>query len=175
MEDQEHLTTEEQEAAAAQAGDVQHIQESLQACETQMQEWRSKCLRVTADFENFKKRQEKERSQWEFFAQYSILKDLLDIIDNFDRARLELRKEDGNTEKAWYKGFEMIEKSFDKYLDKIQVKEIKDTASFNPELHEAVTTVATDAHASGDIVEVLQKGYKFKDHLLRPAKVSIAQ
>ena len=175
MEDQEHLDTEGQETSADQTVDVQQMQESLKTCEAQMQEWKSKCLRVNADFENFKKRQEKERSQGEFFAQYSILKDLLDIIDNFDRARVELRKEDGNTDKAWYKGFEMIEKSFDKYLDKIQVKEIKDTSSFDPEFHEAVTTVATDTHASGDIVEVLQKGYRFKDHLLRPAKVSIAQ
>ena len=176
MENKEHSDNLEQESTMQGSDELHLAEESLKACELQMQEWKGKCLRITADFENFKKRQEKERAQWEFFAQITILKDLLDIIDNFDRAGMEQQKEGTALENnAWYKGFEMIEKSFAKYLDKIQVREIKDVSLFNPQFHEAVTVVESDKHESGEIVAVLQKGYMFKEHLLRPAKVSIAQ
>ena len=69
----------------------------------------------------------------------------------------------------------LIDKELQKYLTHIGVQEIKEVTTFDPELHEAVMSVEAPNISSGNIVEVLQKGYRFKDAVIRPAKVSIAQ
>ena len=68
-----------------------------------------------------------------------------------------------------------IEKSFKNLLEKAGVEEIKTDIEFNPELHEAIMQINSDSHAEGEIVQTLQKGYKIKDRILRPAKVSLAK
>lgn len=155
---------------------IEETAQALQQCRVQVNELKNKYLHVLADFENFKKRQEKERSQWARNAQMDVVAPLLTIVDDFERA-LSQKKESISPEiTQWLQGFELIHKELLKYLDTIGVHEIKvrDHEEFNPEFHESIMTVESELQ-SGHIVSVLQKGYTFKDFVLRPAKVSIAR
>ena len=147
---------------------------ALKECEASLQEMKDNYLRVSADFQNFKKRLEKERIALKRMTQANILRHILAIVDNFDRAL----QENEHAEKplqAWREGFKLIQKDLYKLLQKYGIKELESYDEFNPELHEAVMQVQSDTHEQGSIVEVLQKGYLLDDQILRPAKVSIAQ
>ena len=162
------------------------LTQQLNECLNQKDEWKDRCLRTAADFENYKKRAEKERSVWVTSAQSSIFADLLSIVDDFDRAFSGLRLS-GSSDSASFggqgsakedqsiAGFALIHKEFHKFLDKHGISEIKETAQFDPNLHEAIMNVESADHQSGAIVQVLQKGYMFKGQVLRPAKVSVAK
>lgn len=141
----------------------------LKECQTQRDEWKDRCLRTVADFENFKRRVEKEKMMWIASAQSSIIQDLLSIVDDFDRAFAQ-EQNTANTQ-----GFALIYKAFAKLLEKYGVQEIKDLTHFDPTYHEAIMQVESSDHKPGDIVQVLQKGYTFKGEVLRPAKVSVAK
>lgn len=147
---------------------------ALVACKQDLEKLKNSYLHLSADFENSKKRMEKERQQWVRNAQTSLLIGLLPIVDNFERALAEKEKEDRSSElDAWFSGFALIAKELSQYLLKIGVTPVP-AGNFDPEFHEAVFTVESDK-GSGEIVEVLQKGYMFDNHVLRPAKVSISK
>ena len=149
---------------------------ALQQCQTELQEWKDKCIRVSADFENFKKRQEKERLHWHRLAQVELVTGLLPIIDTIERALKQKKAEEFPAElRSWFEGFQLMDKELEKYLASLGIQEIKDVGTFNPELHEAVVLVKNANVPAGNIVELLQKGYRFKDMVLRPAKVSVAE
>ena len=76
---------------------------------------------------------------------------------------------------AWLAGFEMIYQSLEKILTKFGVQEITDFSVFNPKYHEALVQVESDKHKSGQVVQVLQKGYIMHDKVIRPATVSVAK
>lgn len=143
----------------------------LKECESQNEEWKERFLRNAADFENFKKRTEKEKLLWMSAAQSSILQELITIVDNFDRAFTQ----PATDPKEAIAGFALIYKELQKMLEKYGVTEIKDLKEFNPAFHEAIMQVESPDHKAGDIVQVLQKGYLFKAEVLRPAKVSVAK
>ncbi len=145
------------------------------ACQEELLAWKDRALRMSADFENYKKRTEKEKVQWAKSNQSIILNDLLAIVDDFDRALEQAHKHPASAEfNSWLAGFEMTSKALNKMLQKFDVQEIKEDQVFNPEIHEAVMQVESPDHISGSIVKVLQKGYTFKGEVLRPAKVSVA-
>lgn len=144
------------------------IAEQLNECLLQKDEWKDRCLRTAAEFENFKRRSEKERVLWITNTQASILADVLGLVDDFERAFAQPAGESRE-------GFELIYKSLQKILQKYGVQEIKEVTEFDPTLHEAIMQVESADHQAGQIVQVLQKGYRFKDQILRPAKVSVAK
>lgn len=147
--------------------------EQLNQCKVTLAEWQEKYARLTADLENYKKRTIKERSAWAESAQEKILSQLLSIVDNFDRA-MELKPEVPQELQAWVDGISMIYSSFGTFLKNAGVKEVSyDT--FNPEFHEALMQVDSDEKESGEIIEVMEKGYMLNDRVLRPAKVSVAK
>ncbi len=164
------------ESDAKPAPEANQSTEALQACQQEMSLWRDRCLRVTADFENYKKRAEKERTQWAKLAQSSILLDLLTIVDDFDRA-LNYVQANPVPEEAQplIEGFLLTHKALVKLLQKYGVTEIEEHEIFDPSIHEATMQVDSPEHISGAIVAVLQKGYRLKDEVLRPAKVSVAK
>ncbi len=164
---------------------TQDLTKQLSDCQTQVNEWKDRALRTAADFENFKKRSEKERLMWIANAQSSVLLDVIAIVDDFDRAMASSLRLSGSSDSASFggqgtldqsiAGFELIYKSLQKILEKYNVQEIKDLTEFDPEKHEAIMQVESADHKQGDIVQVLQKGYLFKGEVLRPAKVSVAK
>ena len=151
-----------------QAEETTDFAKQLADCQTQVNEWKDRALRTAADYENFKKRSEKERLMWISSAQSSVLLDLISIVDDFDRAFAAHANESRE-------GFELIYKSLQKILQKYGVQEIKELEHFDPAKHEAIMQVESADHKQGDIVQVLEKGYLFKGEVLRPAKVSVAK
>jgi molecular chaperone GrpE len=154
---------------------VLNEKEQLEKATAAVTEWADKYLSLTADFQNYKKRVTQERTDWAHDAQKQVLVDLLVIIDNFERALEEEKKREESAHVSWLAGFEMIYQSFEKLLAKYGVQEISDFSLFNPKFHEALLQVESDKYKSGDIVQVLQKGYIMHDKVIRPAIVSVAK
>lgn len=140
---------------------------SEQMCYAELSIWKDQCKRISAEFENFKRRTERDQLRWAEMAKESLLQELLSFVDTFDMA---LQQKNG-TDCA---GIEMAYQSLIKLLAKHDVSVMKQTRDFDPEFHEAVMQVASDSHESGQVVEILAKGFMLKDRVLRPAKVSVA-
>ena len=152
------------------------LQKKLENCKVEITEWKDKFIRLNADFKNFEKRMIEQQKLWVGIAQAEIFANLLTIVDNFERALAEHIKQVKNPEhQTWIEGFTLIYQSFITLLNKSGVKEITEHGTFNPIYHEALAQIDSPNHASETIVEIMQKGYFFKDKVLRPAKVSIAK
>lgn len=137
------------------------------------EEWKNKYLYATAELDNFRKRSAKERSDLIKYAGKNILYDLLEVIDNFDRA-IEADKKESDP-KVIVQGIEIVYKQLLKVLDSYSVKSIDSKEkSFDPEIHEAIQKIHTDKAEPGTIIGELQKGYFHKDKILRPSRVIVA-
>ncbi|MBQ3548224.1 MAG: nucleotide exchange factor GrpE [Clostridia bacterium] len=127
-------------------------------------------LRTAAEFDNFKKRTEREKLTVAEFAKAGLIKQLLPILDNIDRAAL---SEKGSED--YIKGIEMIVKQFEATATNLGIEEIAKVGdTFNPELHEAVMHIEDESVAENTITQVLQKGYKIGSTVIRPAMVQVA-
>jgi molecular chaperone GrpE len=127
-------------------------------------------LRRQAEFDNFRKRTEKERSEFLQYAGMELVRDMLPILDDFDRAR---KVEAGNPEYA--KGVEMIYSRMYETLKKVGLEPIEaEGRHFDPHLHQAVERVETKDAEDGTILGEFQRGYLFKGKLLRPSMVKVA-
>ena len=128
-------------------------------------------LRTAAEFDNFKKRTERERATVAEFAKANVIKQLLPILDNIDRAALLEDK----TSADYLKGIELIVKQFEALGDKLNLSLVANVGDkFDPTAHEAVMHIEDDSFEENVIVEVLQKGYKIGDTIIRPAMVKVA-
>lgn len=142
--------------------------------EDQLREKEDRYLRLAAEFDNYKKRTTRQFASMMDSAQAEIFSEILTIQDNFERA---LQVEDNSGDYADFKkGVELIFAQLADLLKKHGVEPFESAGErFDPNLHEALMTVESDDHEEGVIVEELTKGYKFKDRVLRHAKVSVAQ
>lgn len=128
-------------------------------------------LRTAAEFDNFKKRTERERLTIAEFAKANVIKELLPILDNIDRAALMEDK----TSADYIKGIELIVKQFETLGGKLGIVEIAKVGdSFDPNCHEAVMHIEDESFGENVIADVLQKGYKIGDTVIRPAMVKVA-
>jgi len=146
----------------------------LDTCRKKLAETQENYLHAIADLHNFQQRVQKERGNWSITAQADVLKKLLPIVDDFDRALQEADKL-GRQGDQLIAGFAMIHKALLKMLSAAGVEIIADVSVFDPEKHEAVMQVDVPGYESGAIVEVLEKGYLFKHEVIRPAKVTVAR
>lgn len=133
-------------------------------------EWRNRYMRTLADFENFRKRSEREKSEFFKYALAGTFKDMLPVLDNFDRALDHAEEGD-----EFHKGVLLIYKQLFDLLTKAGLKSIDESGvRFDPNVHEAVIR-EEDASVPGQtVVGILQKGYFLHDRLLRPALVKVA-
>jgi molecular chaperone GrpE len=128
--------------------------------------------RTQAEFENTRKRMERERQEFKNFALEDALKSLLPILDSFDRA---LQSPAPNPEE-FRRGVVLIRQQLDDALKKLGLREIPAKGEpFDPHLHEAVEVVESPAADDNHVLEELQRGYKLRDRLLRPARVLVAR
>jgi molecular chaperone GrpE len=132
---------------------------------------REALLRKSADFDNLKRRTEREKTDFFKFALAELIRDLLGVVDNFDRA-MEHAADGGEDFRA---GVAMIGKQLSDTLRKYGLTEIPaEGLPFDPNVHEAIVREETDGAAPGTVLTVLQKGYALNDRLLRPARVKVA-
>ena len=128
-------------------------------------------LRTAAEFDNFKKRTERERTGVAEFAKANVIKELLPILDNIDRATLIEDKVSAD----YIKGIEMIVKQLETLGSKLGIVEVAQVGdTFDPNCHEAVMHIEDETLGENVIAQVLQKGYKIGDTVIRPAMVQVA-
>ncbi|HKS43391.1 MAG TPA: nucleotide exchange factor GrpE [Blastocatellia bacterium] len=131
-------------------------------------------LRRQAEFENYRRRVDRERSETYTRARAEVLLELLPVIDNFERALASLENSGGDAESLRH-GVELIHKQFKDALTKFGLEPVESVGqTFDPHVHEAVTIEPTDKHKENTIIEEFQRGYKLGEKLLRPAKVKVA-
>ncbi|MBS6921022.1 MULTISPECIES: nucleotide exchange factor GrpE [Anaerococcus] len=134
-------------------------------------EYKEKYQRLLADFTNFKKREEKARTDFKKFASSNLIEELLPVLDNFDRAL-----KDQDSEDSFVKGIMMTRDSFWKVLEKEGLEEIEsDGVEFDPNFHHAFQTEENEDFKSNYIIETYQKGYKLNDRVIRPSMVKVAK
>jgi molecular chaperone GrpE len=127
--------------------------------------------RLQAEFDNFRKRQQKENADFRDYALTSAIRELLPILDSLDRA-LQTQPEG----EEFRKGVELIDKQFHDALSKLGVEPIEAKGqAFDPNLHQAIQMVEAPQVEENHVVDELQRGYKIKDRLLRPAMVTVSR
>ena len=136
-----------------------------------------KYLRLAADFQNYKKRTERERYERYTDGKKDFAAAMLPILDNFDRALTQgAVAADGESEQLFVEGMEMILKQFIDALAMNGVNEIEALGEeFDPNVHHAVIMEPSDAYESQKVSEVLQKGYRIGDKVIRPSMVKVAE
>ena len=132
-------------------------------------------MRLMAEFQNFKRRAAKEKTDIHAFANERIVNDLLPVLDNFERALgTEAEASENEELKNYAKGMELIFEQLKGALEKAGVKEIEALGEdFDPNVHNAVMTEETDEYEDGKISKVMQKGYKLNDRVVRPSMVAV--
>ena len=145
---------------------------SVEKLQTELAEQKEKFIRLYSEFENFRRRTAKEKLDLIQSANEQLIKTLLPVIDDFDRAEKSFRdKNDKELE-----GFFLIHSKFKKVLEQAGVKmmDIKAGSEFNPDFHEAITQIpAPDETLKGKIVDVIEPGYLLNDKVIRFAKVVV--
>ncbi len=155
--------------------EVDKLKKELEETRNQLEKEKKEYLFLMADFDNFRKRTIRERSELIKNAAEKTLKDLLPIVDDFERG-LEASK-DAAAAKAIHDGMELIYNKLIKHLGDNGVKAMESTgADFNADIHEAIATIpAPDESQKGKVIDTTQKGYTINDKVLRHAKVVVAQ
>jgi molecular chaperone GrpE len=129
-------------------------------------------LRLAADFDNYKKRVAREREEYVALANERLLKELLPILDDLERALVAAEQHE---EAQLEEGVALVHKSLRALLERNGVSEIAADGKFDPHVHEALLTQPAEDKEQGDVVDVLQKGYKLGDRVVRPARVIVAE
>jgi molecular chaperone GrpE len=131
---------------------------------------KDRLLRTLADFENFRRRAERDRSEYVQFAAMEMVRDLIPILDDFRRA---MKVE--TADKEYAKGIELIDQRLFEALKKAGLEPIEAAGKlFDPNLHQAVVRVQSEEFPDQTVLEEFQSGYNFKGKLLRPAMVKVA-
>ncbi len=152
--------------------EIEKIRELMEKKEEENEQLVARLQRAKADFSNYKKRIEKNRFTDKLRAQEELILDLLPVLDNFERA-LQVNPENKEA-KNLCKGVEMIFKQLWTVLQQIGLQEIEALDKpFDPNLHEAVERICLEDKPAEMVVEVVQKGYKMGDRVLRPSMVKV--
>lgn len=140
----------------------------------QIDQLQDKCMRQMAEFENFRKRSEKEKSAMFETGAKSVIEKILPVVDNFERGLAAIPEEEKGS--PFSDGMNMIYRQLMTELDNMGVKPIEAVGQeFNPDLHNAVMQVESQEFESGVIAQELQKGYTYHDSVVRHSMVAVAQ
>jgi molecular chaperone GrpE len=146
----------------------------IQALKAQVDDRSNQCVRVAADFDNFRKRTQREREELEQQIKCSTINELLPVVDNFERARAHLKPQT-EPEINIHKSYQSVYKQLVDCLKRVGVAPMRaDGKEFDPNLHEAVMRQATDEFPEGTVIEELQRGYMLGERVLRHALVKVA-
>jgi molecular chaperone GrpE len=154
--------------------DAGGLQSKLASTEKECKDTYDRLLRVTAEFENYKKRMAREMEDFRKYANQSLLKEMLSVVDHIELA-IQAAGCPSSQETSLIEGLNLTLKEFLRILEKFKVTPIEAVGHpFNPQLHEAIMQEASDQLPENTIVREMQKGYTINDRLLRPALVVVA-
>lgn len=172
MSEKQEETSPQATPPPAKEGDANDANEPFRKLQDDLTEARDKYLRLYAEFDNYRRRSNKEKIDLIQSANEDLIKNLLPVMDDFARAEKSFKE---RTDKG-AEGFFLIQNKFRKTLESagVAIMEIKPGADFDPDLHDAITQVpAADESLKGKVVEVIDNGYLLKDKVIRHAKVIV--
>ncbi|WAM30773.1 nucleotide exchange factor GrpE [Caldicellulosiruptor naganoensis] len=153
---------------------IEVLKKQLEEKEKEVEEYKSLCQRIAADFDNYKKRIAKDKENMYYEVVADVVGKLLPIVDNFERA-ISSAKESENTNEEFLRGLEMIKKQIDDIFSKLGVEPIEAlNKEFDPYLHNAIMHVVDERYGKNIVIEEFQKGYKIKDRVIRYSLVKVA-
>lgn len=162
-----------EEGTPAAGQDAEDFTQALAAKTQEVQALNDKYLRLAAEFENYKRLAQKDQQEFTRFANEKILKELLPIIDNLERA-VRAAHESGSSD-GLIRGVELTLKQFSEMLNRFGVRQMASVGKpFDPAYHQAVARVESAGSPENTVVEEHQKGYLLHDRILRPAMVAVA-
>ena len=154
---------------------VEGLQKKLDEALAESQQHYDRLLRVSAEFDNYKKRAVREADDFRKFANESILRDLLQVVDNLERA-IDSAGGNGDANSCVVEGVRMTRDEILKIFSKYGVSPVEAVGKpFDPAFHQAIMQEETDAHPENTVVSEMQKGYLLHDRLLRPAMVVVSK
>jgi molecular chaperone GrpE len=148
----------------------EHVEKETQQEEQEVVD--DRLLRLAADFENYKKRAARERQEYIALANERLLKELLPILDDLERA---LNAAEQHEEAQLEEGVRLVHRSLASLLERQGVHEIATDGKFDPHVHEALLAQPAEDKEQGDVVDVIQKGYTIGGRVVRPARVIVAE
>jgi molecular chaperone GrpE len=172
--DQENATAGEEQTSAASKEEYQQLEKELEQSRQQATQNLEGWQRERAEFSNYKRRIEREQAQMAQNITAEVIRKYLVILDDLERA-LKARPTEGEGA-AWAQGIELIYRKLVNILEAEGVLRIQaETEMFNPNIHEAISHEESPDHESGDIIEVVQQGYRIGERIIRPALVRVAR
>lgn len=149
--------------------EIKDLEEKYEESQKEIEELKDRLIRRQAEFENYKKRTNKEKQDIITYASEEMVKDLLPILDNFERA---LEVEVDESSKSLYEGVEMV---YNQLLNKLKSDGLEEIECLNEKFdhncHHAVVQQESEDHEPDTVIQVLEKGYKYKDKVIRPSMV----
>ena len=162
------------EAAPAEASGSADWEAQVNSLKAQLEERTGQYMRIAADFENYRRRNSKEREDQEVQIKRNTISELLPVIDNFERARAQIKPQT-EAEMTIHKSYQSVYKQLVDCLKRLGVSAMRaEGQEFDPNLHEAVMREPTDQHPEGTVMEELVRGYIIGDRVLRHAMVKVA-
>lgn len=164
-------TSEEIEQTEEQEEIINETEQKINQLKLEKEEQYDRMLRLQAEFDNYKRRSQKERAAERKYKSQDLANELLPVLDNFERA---LQVESNDATSSIIEGITMVYQQFLAALESQGIEEIKAVGEqFDPNLHHAVMQVEDDEFESNEVVEELQKGYMLADRVLRPSMVKV--
>lgn len=171
MEETQEMRSQQENTEAEEIAEV--APSELEVLEEKYKNLEQDYLRTHADFENIKKRLEREKYQALEYCYEGIAKDLLPIVDTLEKA---VQSAEGESAlEALIEGIKLTQENLLKVLSKHGIERIPSEGIFDPQLHEAIMQQSAEGKADGEIVQTFQQGYKYKERTLRPAMVCVAK
>jgi molecular chaperone GrpE len=170
----EEVMTDNESKETVQAGELENTDtnEELKKLQEELAEAKDKYLRLYSEFENFRRRTAKEKLEMINSANEQLLKELLPVVDDFERAE----KSIADLSRKEFEGFLLIQSKFKKILDQVGIKplQIETGSDFDPDTQEAITQIpAPNEKLKGKVVDVIEKGYQLNEKVIRYAKVVV--
>lgn len=163
------------DAVAVDLATAKTMEERCESAELEARQYYERLLRVSADFENYKKRSLKEIGDYRKYANDLLLTELLSVVDNLERA-VQSSSAENSTAGCVIEGVEMTLKSLQKIFEKFSVKFIDAVGKpFDPNFHQAMMQEVSDEYPENIIIREFQKGYLLHDRLLRPSMVVVSK
>lgn len=154
--------------------EIAHLRQQLEQQSQQLDAQKAQAIRIAADFDNFRKRTQKEKEDLEVQTKRNVVLELITAVDSFERARAHIKPADDG-EMAIHKSYQGVYKQLVEGLKRIGVAAMRaEGEPFDPNLHEAVYQEETDEHPEGTVMEQVVRGYLIQDRVLRHAMVKVA-
>jgi molecular chaperone GrpE len=160
--------------AAAPPDPVSELEAQLASIKTESEQWHDRFLRKAAEFENYRRRMDKEKTEAIVMAKSSVLLEFLPLADACERALASFKTASEEGLEEYRQGVELLYKQVSDTLRRVGVVPVEAQGrSFDPNLHEALAQEESSDHNENTVIEELRRGYLFKDRLLRPAQVKV--